>query len=64
MSKVATLRRGRGAWRAASGSKPDVVLLPRWLLMPNYWLVGGSTQFVHQVASINTAAQCDFGRNE
>src|SRR6516164_6367305 len=29
MSKVATLRRGRGAWRAASGSTPDVVLLPR-----------------------------------
>ena len=27
MSKVATLRRGRGAWRAGSGSTPDVVLL-------------------------------------
>jgi len=25
---------------------------------------GGSTQFVHQVASTNTAARCDFGRNE
>jgi len=53
--------RGRGAWRAASGSTPDCVLAA---IMPNYWLVGGSTQFVHQVASTNTAARCDFGRNE
>ena len=52
MSKVATLRRGRGAWRAASGSTPDVVLLLAAAaifgfacvlaaIMPNYCLVGG-----------------------
>src|SRR5262249_61866267 len=67
--------RGRGAWRAASGSTPDVVLLLAAAaifgfgcvlaaIMPNCWLVGGSTQVVHQVASTNTAARCDFGRNE
>jgi MFS family permease len=64
-----------GALLAAKRAKPDVVLLLAAAaifgfgcvlaaIMPNYCLVGGSTQFVHQVASTNTAARCDFGRNE